>query len=465
MSKSSLETVPAEVLCMIAENLSTEDMKNFSLANSAVRIATAPCLFKVIQVKCPLLEDHITGTVLRKYGAHAMELRLNVTFFPNIAEGESHGRIPRDFLEYVQRHCCDHPDSVWARTAVDIPVIHDLIQFKGLPGCKSLTLHTKGDRDFRPCGYEDWDDDSPGTGPISTFDQHEGWEEVYRKEQKYCWRAALRDMYRDVACLSPAKELKILSFLPRKVSFWQADEWADFLGRLRKLTLHPLGEDRGGEWGTNTLPGYDQFFAELSNCMFTHAKELQHLEIVAQASGFLGSDSLVLEPDTMPALRVLHLEEMAVTRILTKFLQGIHKDLSKIHIVQCVALSESAIGEAEPSWASLWAWICEAVPEPKEITCVLPRAPLTREEADYRGGGVYVPPRSEPVEVKSLRARLAKERDFYAWPYAHDAKLGGVIYDEMMNLKRLECEEDNHEYRLMVEAVESVGGRCKIVLS
>jgi hypothetical protein len=450
---------------MVAEHLSTWDLKNLSTANSAFRIAIVPFLFDVLQVNCPLQEDNIAGTVLRKYGAYVVELRLNVTFLPNQMEDKSLGRLPRDCPEYLQRYWSDPPASVWARRAVDIPVIHDLIQFKGLPHCKSLTLHTEGDNDFEQCGYTNWDDNRTGTASICPFYEHECWEEVDRKEQKYSWRAALRDMYYDVATLSPAKELKISSFLPRKVSLWQKYEWGGFLGRLRKLTLHPYGGDNGTVWDVNKMPGFNEFFGELSSLMFTHAKELEYLKIVAHKSGFLGTDSLVLEPDTMPALRVLHLENMAATSILPNFLQGIHKDLSKIHIVKCVALTESSTGEDQPSWGSLWMWIREAVPEPKEITCVLPQVPLTWEEADYTGGDAYVSPLSEPVEVKRLRARLAKERDFYAWPYAQVGKYGGVSADEATNMERLECEEDNYEYRLMVEAVESVGGRCEVVLS
>jgi hypothetical protein len=465
MSESSLETLPTEVLCMVAEHLSTEDLRNLSLVNSAFRIATAPCLFEVLRVNCPLREDHITEAVLRKYGAHVVELRLNVTFFPNKVDYKRLGRLPRSHSEYSQWYWSDPPASVWARRAVDIPVIHDLIHFKGLARCKSLTLHTEGDDDFVQCGYGGWDDNGTGIGSIYTFYEHEDWEEVDRKEYEYSWRAALRDMYRDVATLSTTQELKISSFLPRRVSFWQKDEWADFLGRLRRLTLHPYGGDNGAEWDVNKMPGFNEFFGELSTLMFSHAKELEHLEIVAHESGFLGSDSLVLAPDTMPALRVVHLENMAVTSILPNFLQGIHKYLSRIHIVECVALAKSSTGEDQPSWGNLWTWIREAVPEPKDITCVLSKAPLTEEEEfEYREGDDYVPPESESVEVKRLRVRVAKERDFYVWPYAQVGKYGGVSADEATNLERLESEEDNLEYRLMVEAVERVGGRCKVVL-
>jgi hypothetical protein len=450
---------------MVAEHLSTEELKSLSLVSSAFRIATAPCLFEVLQVNCPLQEDHVLGAVLPKYGAHVVKLRLNVTFFPNKVEGKGLGSLPRNRSEYSTWYWSDPPASVWARRAVDIPAIHDLIQFKGLPRCKSLTLHTEGNEDFAQCEHGNWDDNSTGINSIYTFYEPEGWEEVDRKEQKYSWRAALRDMYRDVATLSPVKELKISSFLPRKVSFWQKGEWAVFLGQLRKLTLHPYGGDNGGEWDVNKMPGFNQFFGELSSLLFTHAKELEQLEIVAHESGFLGSDSLVLAPDTMPALRVLHLENMAVTSILPNFLQGIHKDLSRIHIVKCVALTKSSTGEDQPSWGNLWTWIREAVPEPKDITCVLSKAPLTEEEEfAYRDGNDYVPLESETMEVKRLRARVAKERDFYVWPYAQVGKYGAVSADEDTNLERLEYEEDNLEYRLMVEAVESVGGRCKVVV-
>ncbi|SPJ71067.1 uncharacterized protein FTOL_00795 [Fusarium torulosum] len=166
----------------------------------------------------------------------------------------------------------------------------------------------------------------------------------------------------------------------------------------------------------------------------------------------------------MPSLRVLHLENMAATSILPNFLQGIHKDLRKIRIVKCVALTESSTGEDQPSWGSLWTWIREAVPEPEEITCVLTKAPLTGEEADYTGGDVYIPPEWELVEVKRLRARLAMEEDFYVWPYAQVWKYGGISADEATNLQMLESEGDNLEYRLMLEGVENVGGTCEVVL-
>lgn len=219
MYESSLETLPTEVLCMVAEHLSTEDLRNLSPVNSAFRIATAPCLFEVLQVNCPLREDHIVGAVLRKYGAHVVKLRLNVVFFPNKVDDKSLGRLPRNHSEYSQWYWSDPPASVWARRAVDIPVIHDLLQFKGLPRCKSLNLHSEGDDDFVECGYWDWDDNSTGTDSIYTFYERESWEEVDRKEQKYSWRAALRDMYCDIAIRSSVKEFKISSFLPRKVSF------------------------------------------------------------------------------------------------------------------------------------------------------------------------------------------------------------------------------------------------------
>ncbi|KAM0199292.1 hypothetical protein ACHAQI_012103 [Fusarium lateritium] len=455
MSKSLLDTLPTEILCIVAEYLSTEDLKNLSLANSVLRTIIASRLFEVLQVDCPLREDHIAGAVLRKYGAHVVELRLNVTFFPNKVVDKRLGSLLRNFFRSSQRYRSCQPASAWARRAVDIPVIHDLLQFKDLPRCKSLTLHTRGDDDF--IHFED-DNNSTDAGITYTSNNPENWEDVERKEQRYSWRAALRDMYRDVANLSSAVELKISSFLPRKVSFWRKDEWAGFLGRLKKLTLHPYGANAGAQRNVDMFQGSHELFRNLSSLMLTHATVLEHLEIVAHESGFLGGDSLVLAPNTMPSLRVLHLENVAATSILPNFLQGTHKDLSKIHIVNCVAQIQSSIGEDQPSWGDLWMCIREAVPEPKEIMCILPKMPLTWKEVGFFVGDGYVRNGSEWVEAKSLAARVTKERNSYIWPYAHVRMYGSVRYDDEMNVKKLMAEEDNLEYKAMVEAVESVGG-------
>lgn len=86
MSISSLERLPPEVLFSISDHLDPDDRKNLSLVNSDLRSAMTPCLFKVLRINCPLVENDIVPTIVTKYGAYVLELRLDVTFYPNELE-------------------------------------------------------------------------------------------------------------------------------------------------------------------------------------------------------------------------------------------------------------------------------------------------------------------------------------------------------------------------------------------
>ncbi|KAM0340353.1 hypothetical protein ACHAPU_010489, partial [Fusarium lateritium] len=179
MSDVSLASLSTELLRMFTDQLAVEDLKNLSLVHSTFRIATTSCLFKVLRVNCPLPKDHMLEIVTNKHGAHVLELRLNVTFFP-----EKYSDTSSDEEYFKSKwYWSDPPDSVWAREAADISAIHDLIQFKGLPRCKSLTLHIDDDENFEVNG--DWDDNEICCDSIYFFIEPESWERVDEKEQKY----------------------------------------------------------------------------------------------------------------------------------------------------------------------------------------------------------------------------------------------------------------------------------------
>lgn len=174
MSAHFFENLPPEVLFGISDYLEPDDRKNLSLANSGLRTAMAPCLFKVLRVNCPLVEDHILPTIVDKYGANILELRLNVTFYPEEStetadEGEEEEEDSDDESSDVdmseneegndgeesspepevtnESGKDDYPDrwwywsnppaSVWARKDADTSIIQDLIRFNGLPRCRA----------------------------------------------------------------------------------------------------------------------------------------------------------------------------------------------------------------------------------------------------------------------------------------------------------------------------------------
>ncbi|KAF4966396.1 hypothetical protein FSARC_5905 [Fusarium sarcochroum] len=343
------------------------------------------------------------------------------------------------------------PESVWARKAADATVVQDLIQFKGLPRCTILSLHTNGDEDFEV--DEDWDDNDIGNNSIYFCCEPEDWEEVKEKEEKYAWRAALRDMYHDIAKLSKVEDLRIFNFLPRKASSWQATEWEEFLGRLRSMTLYPYGGDNGAGWQVITLPGFNAFFDELSATVFRHAKALEYLKIVGNEDGFLDCDSVRLSPGIMPELRVLHVEYMAATSILTHFLAQKPPVLEEIHIVNCVAQEMSRDGDTQPAWAQLWKALRQS--SIRVVYKPAKTAPLTDDEDFHEGEEKWVPPDDEEENVKQLRKKLKEDPSLVVWPYAEpDDKYGFLSTNVDANLENFEKGEDNREYGLLLAEME-----------
>ncbi|KAF5620167.1 hypothetical protein F52700_11487 [Fusarium sp. NRRL 52700] len=509
MSGHFLENLPPEVLYSISGYLEPDDRKNLSLANSGLRTATAPCLFKVLRVDCPLVEDHILPTIVDKYGTNILELRLNVTFYPEkstetpdeneeeeedsedessdvdmseneeMSDSEGSGPEPEvsdeDGKEEKEEksdrgdgfesgwYWENPPASVWARKEADTSVVQDLIRLKGLPRCKALTIYTNGEQDFELDA--DWDNNDIGRNYIYFCCEPETQEDVERKEQRYSWRAALRDMYRDIATLSPVDEFTILNFLPRKTSFWQKTEWSQFLGRLKKLTLNTYGGNNGAGWQANTLPGFHAFFNELPTTVLGHANALEYFKLKTHDDGFLGGDgSLYIPPGCMPSLRSLHVDGIAVTSVLTDYLKAANGTLSKLCITECVAFTSDPNGDDAPRWADLFRAARQALKAPAEVVCVPTKErPITEDEGDYYGDEVYFPPADEDDKIKTWRRKVKEEEGLCIWPYGWlDEKYGSIFPDHEVNLERLEYGEDNLEFKLLMEEVKKGGGKCSV---
>ncbi|KAJ4117523.1 hypothetical protein NW768_010886 [Fusarium equiseti] len=442
-----LQNLPPEVLLTVANFLNYDDRKNLSAVNANFYCTIAPSLFKRLKINCPLSknETQFLTDIVRKYGTSVVELRFNVTFYPRQKDTENNDEDTPWFWT-------DPPASAWTREIADVDTVHDLLQFKGLPNCKILAVYTNGHDNFseNDMGGEEaeWDDnDMAGTGIYFCSDPEE-WDDVVSMEQEYPWRAALRDMYRDIATLSPTQDLKFLNFLPRKVSFWQEQEWSEFLGRLKKLTLHTYGGDNGAGADVTTLEGFQVFFNELSTLLFTHAKELECLKIAALENGFLGVNSLSLDPLTMPKVRELHLRNMAVNTVLIPFLKG--RKFEKLVLEDCVAQKADQDFNPQPTWADLFEQLRKSITTPVEMLIKFSkRAPLTRDEA-YRGEEEgYAHSKTEPRRIKRLRQKTYTG-EACIWPYVDlDTKYGFIFPDPDMNAERLGDIHDSFQFELL----------------
>lgn len=164
----------------------------------------------------------------------------------------------------------------------------------------------------------------------------------------------------------------------------------------------------------------------------------------------------------MSALRVLHVHGIAVTSVLTGFLQELHGTLSSIRITECVSLVPETRYDKEPTWQDLWKAVRQAIKAPAKVVFVPTRKrPITEKEYYYREDDPYQPPSDEEENIRRFRKRAKEEDGFCIWPYAWiDREYGHVFADWEVNLARLESGEDHLEFKLLMEEVRRGGGRC-----
>lgn len=509
-----LDSLPPELLSIITEHLGHDDRRNLSLVSSTTRSAMVPFLFKGLKVKCPLPEDHMLQGIVQKFGHHVLNLHLHVSFYPNpmdTSKDPSEEDVDMDDNEEtddIEKDGADEdesdddgsdneepddgngeeddaeddennpnndeegeeendnkedeedrwywenpPESVWARKSTDVPVVKDLIQFKGLPRCSILTLYTMGAENFEV--EADWDDNDLCDSGMYFCSYAEDWDEVKKKEEKYAWRAALRDMWYDLASLSKTNHLEVFDFLPRKSSSWTTPEWPSFLGQLKQLTLYPYGSENGAGWYVNTLPGFNDFFQDLSSVMLDHAKHLERLKIVGHDAGFLSYDSLKLAAGILPELRVLRLENMAAPAILPPFLEGKPHNLREIHLKNCVAVETNDYDFELKTWASLWKAIREMVEQPICVAYQHHKSPPLTEAENYADSGEeWEPPEDEEEGIARLRKIVAEDKDI-VWPYVEvDDKYGMLMDNDVLNVEHLGMGDDNKEYRALMKEME-----------
>ncbi|RGP74597.1 hypothetical protein FSPOR_1174 [Fusarium sporotrichioides] len=444
MPPPALDYLPPEIFLAVTDLLPWTDKESLSIANNKIRNQLVPHLFRHIKIDCPLDRKNNLQSVIQLHGAHILSVRLNVGFQPNPPNSSLEGtKVDSDTAEAW--YWDDYPTSVWAQDSVDIPLIHDVIQFKGMPKCTKLIIHTNGVEDFETDGG--WDENDLADMSIYFCTSPEDWETVKDKEKKYSWRKAWNELWRDVARHAKTESLETLHFLPIKASCWLEPEWAAFLGRLKNLTIRVY--DNGAGWAANTLEGFNAFFNQMPDFLFEHAKGLEHLCIAGHEDGYLGQDALRFESNTMLELKSLRLETMSITESLKEFLSGSTPKLESLHLFNVAAW---AMGD-EPTWADFWKAVRGRNPRLKEVVYGSPKsAPLTEGEC-YNDD--FDPEEMDPEEVARVRKKVTDDPTLIIWPYVtSDDKYGDVQDWEDLNLESLEKGDDNREYKLLTDEIK-----------
>ncbi|KAH7184765.1 uncharacterized protein B0J16DRAFT_340424 [Fusarium flagelliforme] len=443
----ALDTLPPEIFLCIRDQLPHEDIKSLSVVNKKIHTQLVPHLFRYIRVDCPLPRDSGLSSVINKYGGnYILGVCLYVVFQPNPPNSKLEGTKVVTDHEKEKWYWDDYPDSVWARDASDIPIMHDLIQFKGMPKCTSLGIRTDGEEEFEIDGG--WDENDLCDISIYFCTEVESWERVKEKEEMYGWRTAWNELWRDVAKYSKTERLDLFHFLPIKASSWLEPDWAAFVGRLKELNIRAYGQDNGAGWAANTLEGFCAFFHEMPEFLFQHATNLEHLYIAGHEDGHLGDSALRFEPNTMTQLKSLHLETMSITESLKDFLSG--SNLESLRLENVGAWGHVGV---TPTWADFWKAVREGNPSLKEVTYHYPKSPpLTVEEAMNGNDSVSQTDTEEEAQVRKM---VSDDDSLIIWPYIiSDDKYGDVFEMEEENREALVKGDDNTEYKLLMEDVQ-----------
>lgn len=239
MPPLALDHLPPEIFVAISDLLPWTDKESLSIVNKTLRNQLVPHLFRHLKVNCPLARENNLQSVIQLHGAYTVSVRVNVEFQPNPPNSGLEGtEVDPDSTEAW--YWDDYPASVWARDSVNISTMQDVIQFKGMPKCTNLSIHTNGEEDFEIDGG--WDENDLADTSIYFCSSPESWEKVKEKEKQYKWRKAWCELWKDVAKYAKTESLELLHFLPIKASCWLDPEWVAFLGRLKSLTIRAYGK-------------------------------------------------------------------------------------------------------------------------------------------------------------------------------------------------------------------------------
>ncbi|KAF4966742.1 hypothetical protein FSARC_5607 [Fusarium sarcochroum] len=476
-----LTRLPPELLPPIINELSLNDKKHVSLTDSTMREVMAPYLYTTMVIDCPLLESSSLSDVAQKYGAFVKNLHLRVHICPNkkepdqnegyedsdeddVEEGSGTKDEENNMVQKSQQgeYNSDEeveddtgiiygdfdyetfwktpPASVWARRATDAPIVRDMIQSKGLPHCRTLSVTIDPNKNHKLYNERYWDDFSYERGHFCR--SSEVWENVRRHEKVYAWRATMRDMWCDIATLSKAERLVIYDFMPKRITAWLKPEWAGFLGRLKDLTLFMYGKYHEMEFPAYVYYGFTTFLQQLSDDMWIHLSKLERLKIVAHERGFIDDRSLEFPIRSMPALKAIYLENVIAPQVLTDFLRGGCPHLEEIRLKDCVAAAWRL--KNVTTWAELWGAARETGKKPLRI--IWEESDIAPLKAD-----------DDPDEnVRGAWAQLYKilgdDEGFRIWPYVEFN--GNGIYMPDNIVEYLKERDDNREYTKLLEEME-----------
>ncbi|OBT71291.1 hypothetical protein VF21_10626 [Pseudogymnoascus sp. 05NY08] len=408
---ASLPALPHELFLHVSKQLQLIDLARLSATCKRYRTQFLPEIFKTI-----------------RFGNSEASAR------SALVAVEAHG----DYTSRIEFTCHSEPDD--ELTSPSLPLAASKI-LEGHLTPNLRTVRLKFDFDFDD--GEIWDNNAGGFGGIDLFEEAEDEDLVREEEQKWKWRALMKETWEVLAANDSVRELIIEDFVPKWTSTYCTDEFRQFLSRLESAAFNILGMDNGAGWMTNTQDGYIEFLSGLDAPFFHHMSGLKHLRI--KAGDPMGLDGwrcipLPLKPEDLPVLQSLELENCFVGPELVSFIESHAQVLRSLDVKECFSAGAGgATADNAIYWAKFFDGIYEAKPSLTEFIA----------GGDDVSLAYYNDPDTETVQ--DIRQKMEASPALKLFGYGHlSDKYGSLHYDIEGNVQQFINGDDQKAYdRLM----------------
>lgn len=298
------------------------------------------------------------------------------------------------------------------------------------PTLRTVTL--KFDFGFDDYGLHDYDD---------FFDDVEDANTVRHEETRKKWRALMNETWEALGTNTLVRELILDELPPRWTSAYYTDAFGRFLNQLESATIRIFGMQDYAGWRTIRSNSCRDFLSNLDTAFFRHMRGLNHLYIRASDPLGLGDQDspyieLALNPEDLPLLQALTLENCFVSPELVLFIKSHAQVLKSLHF------NESFCGR-NLSWADFFDQIYKAKPSLAELVYRDNKAPFMEGERE-----MWVPDQSA---LERVRQRLEADSTLNVFRQGYlDADEGVLFFDDGEDVMRFDKGDDQRAYvRLM----------------
>lgn len=420
MKMASFSTLPLELFYEVYDNLDSRDIVRLSMTCRAQRVQLIPRIFRSIRFNNSHASASSALKAVKAYG---------------------------QFVKCITFDCFATPGYMNSTPALKLTSRH-VLEGHATPNIEKIFLLFNFDLE----NWAGWDDN--GARGIAVFEIPETKDEVAVQENNWHWRALMNETWQALAANTRVSQLYISGFVPKATSAFFTDEFGQFLSRLTWVTIDIWGAQY--HWNTSMRPnsklGYVMFLSTLHDTFFRHMTSLRYLDLRASHSAPLGLAGvrhipLALEPEHLPKLVTLRLENCFVGPELVRFMQGHAEGLRHLDVEHCVSGSIFGLGSATNaiSWAEFFDRVRRAKPS---LTILLAGHDLIKCHRElWRSGTVEA---YYPLRIISDVIRRRRNTHLFIYAYLDDqhgilrrVEVVGMLHDQEAYNRLMEHVQNN----------------------